>query len=329
MHADTQTPSPPSVRVIEHATAFLRRRWKPILSAAALLALFGWFASGIHVVPRDECAAVLRLGRIAGEERSSGLLLTLPAGIDRVVRVRTGEMRRLELSAKRYTPLLLLTGDENVIEVELAAQYRVTSASGFALGAEYPEALLEQSLLRALLEAVASRSVDDVLTVEKGAIQQQVRQEVQSTVERYGLGIQLLSVNLMEVAPPREAASSFRAVSDSRSEGARLVSEAESARVADIARARGEAEALTMRADADAMARVEAARGQAASLLARLGPLEGSASGLTELQRTALERALGRVRVVVLPPGAKPELAIELEDRNRRRLSSSEGRRRE
>src|SRR5918992_3825534 len=111
--------APLSVRLIRGAVARLRAHPRRLATALGLAGLAGWLATGVSMVDNGESGARLRFGRLVEDTLQPGLHLSLPAGVDCVQRVRTGEVLRLEVTGNDGAPIPLVTGDENLIETTL------------------------------------------------------------------------------------------------------------------------------------------------------------------------------------------------------------------
>jgi membrane protease subunit HflK len=306
-------PPPPSVRIIRGAVAWAAKRRGAV--AAGGLAVIGaaWLATGFYAVGNGESAAVSRFGRLTDDTVGPGLHLALPEGIDGVVQEQTGEIKRLEVTATNGERLALVTGDENLIEIALTVQYRITALGRYLYSAEQPQALLSQSVRSALVQAVAGMPVDDLLTSGKAQIQNEVRETAQGQLESYGAGLSLLSVNLQVVSPPAEAADAFLQVNDAKARAAQAINEAEGRRDSALTLARGEAEQSLAEARAGAERRTGEARGQADRFTAVLAQERRTPDQTRSDFYLAMARnVLPKVRIVVLAPGEVPRVDVNI-----------------
>ncbi|HLX08629.1 MAG TPA: FtsH protease activity modulator HflK [Thermoanaerobaculia bacterium] len=304
---------PPSVRIVRAAAAWCRRRRRRLGGLLLAAAVAGWIADGIYAVANGSSAVVRRFGRLAEPRVGPGLHLALPPGIDSVAAVKTGEVLRQQVGGDDGAPLQLVTGDENLIESMLVVQYRVTSPGSYLFRSEDPGALLTRAVRAALVDEIARRPVDEVLTSGKAAIQSEVRRKAQATLQRYGAGLSLVAVSLQAVTPPAEAAAAFLEVNDARAQAARAVNDAESRRETSFNLARGRAEREQDEARSWADARLQKARGAASRFeqvlaQARLTPEQTR----TDFYLDTVRKVLPRARIVVLAPGAAPKLDIFL-----------------
>lgn len=330
MASEPQTPPgselPPSVRAIHRLRDSLARHQTTVLLATAVAFGLATLASGFYTVESDETAAVLRFGALVDDSAQPGLRFRWP-GVDRVVKARTGEVSRLEIRGDDGLTLSMVTGDENLIEAELVVQYRIGSVEDFLFGTEDPAALVEQMVRSALVESFAVTAVDEVLTSAKAAIQNTVRSDAQQRLDACGSGITLVAVSLQAVNPPREAAGAFRAVSDARAEAAKSINRAKGERDRQLRLTRGQADRALTEARSFADARKSQAEGAAErfeSLLvrARVSPRQTR----NELYTSTLRTVLPPVQLIVLAPGERPRITLELLPEGKRRGGIPPGR---
>ncbi|MEM8960026.1 MAG: FtsH protease activity modulator HflK [Acidobacteriota bacterium] len=301
---------PLSVRWIHAARDALHERWGVALAILVVALIGGVLAQGIYTVDNGETAALLRFGRVIDDAVGPGLHLRIP-GVDTVVKARTGEVFRLSVEGDFATEVQLLTGDENLIETTLVVQYRISDLGAYLFATARPELLVSQAVRAGLVEAFAGTPVDELLTSAKAQVQNDVRNQAQRHLDRYGAGLTIVSVNLQTVNPPREAASAFRMVSDARAEAARKVSEAEAARGRSLRLAEGEAGKMLSEARATADGRRTAAAGAAERFNALLAQKRRS-PGQTRIQlyNATIRRVLPAAQLILLPPG---ETRIDVE----------------
>jgi len=308
------SPDPPlSVRCIRAVVRHVAAR--PFTIGAMLLSC-GLVVSAlpaVFVVDSGETGAVRRFGRLIDATVPPGLTVRLPWGIDRVTRVRTGEVQRQEVKEDVGRPIVLVSGDENFLELRLVAQYTISDPGAYLFHVDDPAGVISQAVRAALVGTVAGMPVDEVLTGGKAHIQHAVRRAAQATLDRCGVGVTLIGINLQAASPPPEAAQAFRDVSDARADAARTVNEAQSEGERSLSLARGRAQAVVEEARAGADARLRRARGATArfkALLARqrAAPIQAS----TEIYVDVARRVLPRARLVLLAPGPPPRIDLNL-----------------
>ena len=309
----------PSVALIRAAAAWCGRKpWRAALAVLGGVAVLS-FAGGVYVIGNGETAALQRYGRLVDGSVQPGLGLRIPWGIDQITRVRTGEVLRQEVGGDSSKQLQLITGDENFIEMVVVVQYTIGDLGAYLYRVDEPRALVTQAIRAALVETVGAMPVDEVLTTGKAQIQQDVRRKAQVSLDRYGVGLTLLGVNLQAATPPIEAAAAFRDVNDAKADAATAINGAQSARERALSLARGEAVQTTQEAHARAEARVQEARGAterfATLLVQRRQSPEQTAS---DLYLGTAQKVLPRAKLVLLAPHQAPRIDLNLVERPER-----------
>ena len=303
----------PSVRLIRAAAAAVRRHRRTVAALLALAVLGCWLAGGIYAVANGASAVVRRYGRVVERRVEPGLHLALPPGVDAVTKVKTGEVLRLQVAGDGGAPMSLVTGDENLIETTLIVQYRISSLASYLFHADDPTALLTQAVRAAMVDEIARRTVEEVLTSGKASVQNEVRRKAQTMLQAYSTGLSLVAVTIQAVNPPPEAVAAFLEVSDARAQAARAVNEAQTRRESSLNLARGRAERSLAEARTWADQRQQKARGAASRFeqvmaQARRTPQQTR----TDFYLAMVRKVLPKARIIVLAPGEKPRIDIYL-----------------
>ena len=225
---------------------------------AAWIVLALWLLSGIYIVSTNEQAVVTRFGAVVDHRVMPGIHLSLPWPIDRVTRLKVQQAQRMVVGGDisdsvlgRTNPLLsqFLTGDQNIINMRVVAQYFVGVPADYLFHTQDVAKVVGAAVESALAKRIAARGVDEVLTTEKAAIQEAVRAEAQKTLDDYQSGVELSTVNIESATPPPEAADAFRDVASARADSARIVNEAQGYANDEIPKARGQAQQAISQAD--------------------------------------------------------------------------------
>jgi membrane protease subunit HflK len=284
-----------------------------------ILASIALFATSLHVVAPGETAVVRRFGRSLSEMWGPGLHLGLPRGLDRVERVETQRVRRVEVGlaetpgpgddpgAGEY-----LTGDLNLIHARAVVQYRVADPLRFVIAAVEREATLLRLAESSLARALSRRGVDGALRDGRAAIAADVQDDLDREANRYGLGIAVLGVSLTDAQPPVEVQPDFAAAQAARSDLDRKRNEARSHAGSVLIAARGKARALDEAARAEADRGVALARARAGRFLDLLAEADRSRRlTVRRLYLDALRDLLPRVRrKVLLTPDEPVDLSL-------------------
>ena len=177
-----------------------------------IIALLGLVPS-VVVVDSGEVAVIYRFGAVS-RTLGPGLNMRLPWPLEDHELVNISEVRRFEQGKRR-----LLTGDTNLVELDLIVHYTVKDAAAFQLGLAKPEAVMSSIVLAASSEAVASMGVDTLLTTGRTALQRGVETRVQRALDDLGAGALVVAIEVRELAPPAPVVDAFNDVSSARSDG--------------------------------------------------------------------------------------------------------------
>jgi len=219
-------------------------RWT-VLVVGLLAAL--WVASGLFVVDPGHAGVVFRFGAV---ERVVGPGVQVRAGwpFERAEIVAVGEVRRVQSE-----PVRMLTGDTNLVDLQLVAQYSVTDPEGYLLSVEDPEGVVLAAVLSAATRVVRTVDVDSLLTTGRATLQRTVKEEAQALVEPHGLRID--AVELAELSPPPAVVDAFNDVSSARGDRDTLGLAAEGYASDLLPRVRGEEQRRVQDAHAHAASR--------------------------------------------------------------------------
>lgn len=195
-----------------------------------------WLYSAVYVVDEQEQAVILRFGKYY-ETVGPGLNIYLPP-IDRKFQENVTRERAYSKQGQ------MLTEDENIIEVPLTVQYRVSNLQEFVLNVDQPEVSLQHATDSALRHVVGSTSMDQVLTEGREQMAIDVRERLQRFLDTYKTGITVTQVNIQSAAAPREVQEAFDDVIRAREDEQREKNQAEAYANGVIPEARGQAQRI-------------------------------------------------------------------------------------
>jgi len=304
-----------------------RRGMRPIRYLVGLAVVL-YLLSGFYSVRPDEQAIVRRFGRLLGYVLPSGevkpriippgLHYHLPYPIERVDRIRTRETKTISVGfqapdevlarASRPTEAEFLTGDQNIMNLQMTVQYTISDPVVYLLNFADAKALLEREATAALTAVVATMGVDDLIGPARRLVSKRVYDALQYELKLHGIGVDVRSVNFQSPTPPQEVAAAFNEVQSAKAEMHRLQLDAESYRNETITRAQGEADRMLREAEAYALSRVEEARGEAERFEKILKEYSNSKE-LTSLRLyiEALEQILPKMRKLIVDSSNKGE----------------------
>lgn len=221
-----------------------------------------WLYSAIYVVDEQEQAVVLRFGKYY-ETVGPGLNIYFPP-IDRKFQENVTRERAYSKQGQ------MLTEDENIVEVPLTVQYKITNLKDFVLNVDQPEVSLQHATDSALRHVVGSTSMDQVLTEGREQVATETRERLQRFLDNYRTGITVTQVNVQSAAAPREVQEAFDDVIRAREDEQREKNQAEAYANGVIPEARGQAQRIIEEANGYRDAVVSRAEGEAARFKALL-----------------------------------------------------------
>ncbi len=234
-------------------------------------ALLIWLASGVYIIDEGNRGVVTRFGAYS-QTTQPGPNWHIPLPIEQVTLVNVEQQRFIEVGYRgtnRASKLeiipqesLMLTLDENIVNVRLAVQYQINNARDYVFKVKGNEATLKQ-LTESVERAVIGRnSMDYVLTEGRSEIVAEIKRDIQSGMDDYQAGITIASVNLQDAQPPEEVQGAFEDAIRAREDKQRLINEAEAYSNEIIPKARGAAARLLLEAQAYEAEKVAKATGE-------------------------------------------------------------------
>ena len=280
-----------------------------------VVALVIWLATGIYQVQPGEQAALRKLGKFDNIQ-GPGLHWFWPAPIGTRDVVQVAEVRRLQLGVRESTPVLteslMITGDENIVDVQLLVQYDIKDIGQFLFRVVDPDGItIKDAAETSLRQVVGSRNIDDVLTVEKEAIQTETRLLLQNLLNLYQTGINVREVKLLDVFAPAQVQDAFDDVVRAKEDKERIINLADAYKEAVLPNARGDAIRLIEDAEAVRQQRIAIATGQAEEFLAILSEYR-LAKDVTRqrLYLEAMEQILPGISITIIPKDADPVIIL-------------------
>jgi len=244
------------------------------------LLLAAYFASGFYIVKGNEKALVRRFGRAQFPLVSSGLRYSLPWPMSTVSRVNLSEVRTMQigelmtetiegdpflLAADQYQEGEFLTGDKNILNIQVHVQYRISEAGAadYLFGCVNPERHLRLVTESLVADAVARSGVDYVHPLGLAELRAMLTMRTQKLAESRDLGVVIEDVTLTDVAPPLMVKQAFTDVSDARASKQRFINEALAYREQTVAAAEADSRKMLDCAESVRNTSVESARGEA------------------------------------------------------------------
>ncbi|GBD44549.1 Modulator of FtsH protease HflK [bacterium HR40] len=233
-----------------------------------------WLASGIYRVLPEEQGVVLRFGKL-DRVTEPGLHYHLPYPIETVLKPQVTRVNRIEIGFRtggREMPdeALMLTGDENIIDINFVVLWKIGNAADFLFNIRYPEETLKAAAESVMREIIGRTPILEATTEGRRRIEQSAQEMLQTLMNDYGAGIVIDAVQLQKADPPAPVIDAFKDVQAAQADRERLQNEAEAYANDVIPRARGEAERIIQEGQAYKQSVVARARGEASRFAAVL-----------------------------------------------------------
>ncbi len=296
------------------------RRWlsSRLPWALLIIAVGLWLLSGFYIVGPGERGLVLTFGRLTGQ-RESGLHYRLPAPFQSRFVVDTARVRTAEVgyraqadsrAAQNSQNVVLeeaqmLTGDENMVMVQLFVQYLVQDPVAYLFRVRDAETVLKASAEIALRSTVGQNTIDFTMTEGRVQAQAQVKTRLQELLDQYQTGLLVTEARLLAVDPPTDVRDAFHDVVRAFEDRERLVKESEGYAEQVVPAARGQAAQMVLEAEGYREQRRIRAEGDAARFLALLAEYRKSPEVTRErLYLESIERVLADADIFVLETGS-------------------------
>ena len=280
------------------------------LGLIAGIAAVVWLFSGIYIVDAGKQGVILRFGAFH-EVTMPGPHWRIPYPVDQVEIVDVEQRRFVELGYRSGDAgqtrvavpreALMLTKDENIVNIKLAVQYQVSDSRKYLFNVRDPNSVLKQVAESAIREAIGQNEMDFVLKEGRAEVVSRVKQVMQKPLDKYNSGLLVSDVNLQDAQPPEEVQAAFSDAIKAREDKERLKNEAEAYANDVIPKARGAAARQIQEAEAYREALIAKAEGEAS----RFSQLLKEYARAPEITRKRLyfetmESVLARTGVVLM-----------------------------
>jgi len=320
---------PPSEigRLAAPVACVLDGAWQRMHWWVGLMALLYLF-SGVTVVRPDEVAVILRWGRLVGDTPAlqahpPGLLFAFPRPVDQVIRVQVKHVHEVPVSTLTAAPPeedesvptslnpltqgYALTGDQNVVHVDMVARYRVRDPGEWAFYGPKSEDVLRVEVSAAMVRSLGEMGVDRVLADGRKDLIATATRRAQAGLDACHSGLELSSLELTNLIPPRALVEEFNAVQSAFIGAETMRKEAQAFAEGAVPGAQARADELLQTARADASSDLSQAMGEADAFRSLAKEYRANAAVVRErLYRDAVDRAIGgawNVRWVPPPIG--------------------------
>jgi len=235
------------------------------MSGLIIIALIGLgfvaLYNATYVIEPAERGVVMRLGKYV-ETLQPGLNFQLPSPIDRVLRVNVDQVRAVTIGTTKAESLML-TQDENIIDIEFTVQYRINNAKDYMFNDRDPDQSLRQATETSVREIVGKSKMDFVITEGRDVVADKAKLLVQEILDNYQTGLEIVEFNMQDAQPPEEVQAAFNDVVKAREDEERFKNEADAYARDVLGKAQGAAQRTLLDAQAYKSRAVESASGEA------------------------------------------------------------------
>jgi membrane protease subunit HflK len=322
----SQGPTPPDLEEILRRGQDKLRRFMPGgnlggrgIALLVLGALVLWGFSGFFRVEPDELGVVLRFGKVVREVQP-GLNYHLPYPVEAVLTPKALRVNKIDIGMRQIDDTrrghsmrdvpeesLMLTGDENIVDVDFSVLWKVkpTGVGDYLFNIQNPEGTVKAVAESAMREAIGRSDIQPILTGARQTIENAVQELMQKTLDHYGAGIFIQQVQLQKVDPPAQVIDAFRDVQAARIDFERAQNEAQTYANRVVPEARGKVAQITQSAEAYRQQTVAEATGQTSRFL-QIYEQYKKAPDVTRqrMYLETMERVLGSTDKIILDSGA-------------------------
>ena len=253
---------------------------KPIFLGLIILVII-WIASGLYRVLPDEQGVVLRFGKFVNTTQP-GLNYHIPFPVERALTPKVTKVNRMDVGFRAGSDSgfssagiadvpeesLMLTGDENIVNIDFSVFWVIKDAGNFLFKIQDPQGTVKAAAETAMREVIARSDIQSILTEGRSRIEIETQEIIQDILDEYNSGIEITQVQTQKADPPDQVIDAFRDVQAARADMERSKNEAEAYANDVIPRARGEAARILQAAEAYKKKVVARAEGEASRFVA-------------------------------------------------------------
>ena len=214
--------------------------------------VFLWLLSGVYTVQPDQQALILRFGKY-NRTAGPGLHYHLPLPVEKLIKVRVTKINSIEIGYRsigsgnvsyRTEESLMLTGDENIVDINFEVQWKIKDAEKFLFEIRDARegATVKSAAESTMREVIGKTKIALALAEGRNQIEQETKAILQEILDSYQSGIEVVRLQLLKVDPPSQVIDAFRDVQTAKLDKERAINQAQAYRMDIIPKARGEAQ---------------------------------------------------------------------------------------
>ena len=309
-------PESPRSRNANSSSNMVNFNFSKIMLSLVIFIAFIWLVSGCYIIQADQEGVVMRLGKYHATT-TPGLSYHLPYPIENVYKVKVTAINTEEIGYRSmisqddsaiYTESTMVTKDENIVDVNFDVQWRISDAGDYLFNMRSIDISstvrnVAESVMR---EIVGENDMNFVLGEGRAIIAEESRKIMQEILDSYKVGIQILSIPIKKIDPPKQVIAAFRDVQSARADREREINMAQAYSNDVIPRARGDAAQIVNQAESYYYQTVNSAKGEVAKMMS-LHPMYVENKELTKIRlyNDLMEDVFGNTKKVIIGGGGK------------------------
>lgn len=237
------------------------------VAAVAGVAALLWALSGVYIVQPDEEGVVRTFGAFS-RRATPGLRYHLPAPIETVEKVSVTSLNRIDVGGAQDAPIpeesLMLTGDQNIVDLNFSVQWRVSDAAAYLFNIRDRDAVVKAVAESAMREVVGRSQLEPILSTGRGQVQSEVRDLMQRVLDGYRAGVDIVDVQIRDSQPPAQVIAAYQDQIRAGQDAQSAVNEAQTYLNRVVNEAKGDASRITQSAEGYREQVTREAQGEAA-----------------------------------------------------------------
>lgn len=310
--------------------------WKVKWIVFALIAI--WLASGFYQIEPNEQGVVTRFGSYINTT-DSGLHYRLPYPIENIVKVNQTQERsftlgvsgngggnKLSSNSNRYqisnassttydnfTESHMLTGDENIVDINLTIVWKVKDSKGYLFSLREPDQTVYVAAQSVLREIVGQSQMMEIITGDRGKVEEDTKRELQALLDEFQSGVEIVRVRLQKADPPQQVVDAFNEVQRARADMVKFQNQAEAYSNEVLPQARGQAVEITNAAEAYKERVINEAKGETERFQNVYNAYKlGKDVTATRMYLDAIGEVMDKSNKVIIDPSAKGSNVLPL-----------------
>lgn len=276
-----------------------------------LAGLVLWLVSGFYQVEPNEQGVILQFGKYK-ETTESGLRYRIPYPIETITKVDMTQERSFTLGVgkqstyEKFTESHMLTGDENIVDINLTVVWRVKDAANYLFRVREADQTVEVAAQSVLREIVGQSNMEDIITGDRGKIEVDTMLELQNLLNSFESGIEIIRVRLQKADPPSQVVDAFNEVQRARADMVKFQNEAEAYKNEVVPRAYGQASEVINAAEAYRAGIINKAEGEVQRFESVLSAYkQGREVTSKKLYIDAMEEVITNSTTTIVDPSTK------------------------